>query len=340
MDQLEEYRQLCRVRLDNVVEVREPLVLVSQIQRSGGTLLSQLFDGHPACHAHPYELHLRKEHSDARWPKLDLRQQPHRWFELLYEWQAARHLLSGYSKPGQKVEIEVFPFLFLPRLQKRIFDKCVAARRIERDRDVYDCYFTSYFNAWLDNQNLYTGPKKLITAFTPRASFHRGGLRRMFDAYPDGRVISLVREPRAWYASASRHREKYKDLETSIALWRRSAEAAIHARARYGERVVVLTYEELIEETEAAMGRLAEKLGIAMLPILLVPTFNGLPILPNSSDAVQDYGIRPERARAYRDVLDPGTIARIDDLAGDLYEQVCALTGANAHAARIEIESP
>ena len=36
--------------------VTSPLVLISQVQRSGGTLLSQLFDGHPELHAHPHEL--------------------------------------------------------------------------------------------------------------------------------------------------------------------------------------------------------------------------------------------------------------------------------------------
>ena len=38
------------------------------------------------------------------------------------------------------------------------------------ERDVLDCYFTSYFNAWLDNHNLYTGPKKVVTGFVPRLS--------------------------------------------------------------------------------------------------------------------------------------------------------------------------
>ena len=36
--------------------VNQPLLLISQVQRSGGTLLSQLFDGHPQVHAHPHEL--------------------------------------------------------------------------------------------------------------------------------------------------------------------------------------------------------------------------------------------------------------------------------------------
>ena len=81
LDELDEYRQLGRLRTDHVVPVREPMVLVSQIQRSGGTLLSRLFDGHPACHAHPYELKIGHK---ARWPKLEL-DAPESWFAALYE---------------------------------------------------------------------------------------------------------------------------------------------------------------------------------------------------------------------------------------------------------------
>src|SRR5207244_11583723 len=76
LDELEEYRALCRTRLQHLVEVREPLVFVSQIQRSGGTLLSRLLDGHPECHAHPYEARLGHK---SKWPVLDLAA-PDEWF--------------------------------------------------------------------------------------------------------------------------------------------------------------------------------------------------------------------------------------------------------------------
>jgi hypothetical protein len=328
LDELEAYRHVYAVRLANVVEVREPLVLVSQVQRSGGTLLSQLFDGHPECHAHPYEVHLRPEHEDPRWPKLRLDKSPQAWFDVLYEHQAARHLLLGYSKPGRKVDVDVHPFLFLPRLQKEIFERCVASKHITRDRDIYDCYFTSYFNAWLDNQNLYTGPKKVITGFTPRAVFHAGSVGRFFRSYPDGKLMSIVRDPRAWYASASKHRPQYQDVERAMKLWRRSANAGLKAHGRHGDRVILLTYEELVEDTEATMSRLAERLGITMLPILLTPTFNGRLIRPNSSDAVQAYGVRRERVRAYRDDLTREQTSLVDELADDLYDRFRALPAA------------
>ena len=43
-------------RRRHLVPVDQPLVLISQVSRSGGTLLSQLFAGHPECHVRPGEL--------------------------------------------------------------------------------------------------------------------------------------------------------------------------------------------------------------------------------------------------------------------------------------------
>jgi len=323
LGELEEYRQLCRVRAEHLVRVDQPLVLVSQVQRSGGTLLSRLFDGHPEVHAHPYELKIGRK---DRWPKLDLAD-PESWFATLYEEKAAAHLVAGWSKPGLKeTDVDVFPFLFVPRLQKQLFDASVGATRVERQRDVLDCYFTSYFNAWVDNQNLYTGPKRLVTAFTPRTNLDAKSVARFFADYPDGWLVTIVREPRAWYASARRHRSRYQELEVALDLWRRSALAALGSRERYGDRVVVLTYEELVAETERTMRRLAERFGISPEQVLLVPTFNGRPVRANSSDPVARYGVLADRTEAYRSVLDEATIGRIDELAGDLYERVRAAT--------------
>ena len=186
----EEYELLCRTRIEHAVEVREPLVIVSQIQRSGGTLLSQLFDGHPECHAHPHELTIGYPKSQI-WPQLDL-SAPATWYELLYEKYSQKHLRLGYQKPAERsadTAPDVFPFVLMPSLQKRIFDACVAGRTIERQRDVLDAYFTSYFNAWLDGQNLYGGPKKAVTAFAPRLNMVRDSVEGFFADYPDGTLI-------------------------------------------------------------------------------------------------------------------------------------------------------
>jgi Sulfotransferase family len=320
-----EYEVLCTARLAHIVPVREPLVLVSQLHRSGGTLLSQLLDGHPECHAHPHELRIGKVPNSRHWPRLDL-DRPETWFETLYEKYAGKHFRSGYSKVGGKTSPaanrDVFPFLFLPGLQKRIFDQCVVQTRVEHERDVLDCYFTSYFNAWLDNHNLYSTPKRVVTAFAPEMNLRRKSTEALFAAYPDGMLVSIVREPRAWYASARAQGGRDKSVDVGMERWRRNVERTLEGIELYGDRVVALTYEELVTDTEATMAALAARIGISMSPCLVEPTFNGRPIRANSSYAVERHGVLTDRVGAYREQLDDATLARVDELAGDAYEQI------------------
>jgi hypothetical protein len=232
LTELEEYEALSGQRVEHLVPVREPLVLISQIQRSGGTLLSQLFDGHPE-HARPHEICIGKP-DKWDWPPLDL-SGPDTWFATLHEPLIAEWVETGFVKDLTELrkgkDPDVFPFVFSLRLQRAIFERSVAGATSERE--VLDAYFTSYFNAWLDNHNLCTGPKRAVVGFTPRLAMELGRVERFFGAYPDGLLVSIVRDPRGWYASARRHRKYYADLEQSIGLWRASTEAALEAAGRF-----------------------------------------------------------------------------------------------------------
>lgn len=325
LDPLDEYEEITRIRLERAVEVRQPWVLVSQIQRSGGTLLNGLFDGHPECHAHPYEVKIGRPRK-YNWPPLDL-ERPDTWFHVLFEKRSAVHFTGGYHKSVKKRnDYDAFPFVFLPRLQKRIFERFVEEWSPTSERAVLDCYFTSYFNAWLDNTNLYARPKRVVTGFTPRLAMSDENVERYFDAYPEGTLISIVREPQPWWVSAvGYHPEQYGDVEVAVELWRRSAEAALAARERHGDRVLLLTYEQLVRQTEPTMRVVADRLGISMLPVLLEPTFNGRPIRANSTGGVAGYGIRAERSES---TLDGERAERIAALAGDLYDRVAATVSA------------
>ena len=306
LGQLEEYEQLSRCRLEHVVPVHEPLVLISQVQRSGGTLLSRLFDGHPQCHAHPYELKVGrgKEH---RWPKLDLAR-PESWFGALYEKEAARHLVAGYSKPGLRAtDLDVYPFSFLPRLQKRLFDACVAERGVQSERDVLDCYFTAYFNAWLDNQNLHTGAKLMVTGFMPR-TLDPGSVDRFFAAYPDGfarlaraRPARLVRLG----VEAPAHVRGGGQGDGDLAPVGGGGARGACAFRRAGRRAHVRGPRAGDRGDDDPAGGADRDRDVARAPRPDVQR----PADPrNSSDPVDGYGVLPERLDAYRDLLDPAVV--------------------------------
>ena len=162
---------------ENLSPVTSPLALISQIQRSGGSLLSQLFDGHPEIHAHPHEIMIGypKKHI---WPRIDLNDSPERWFEILFEDMVIQHSREGYKK--ERTQRETFPFIFLPSLQRKIFLKYTDPTQSMKLRGVFDAYMTSYFGAWLSNQNS-NGQKKFVTAFTPRLAMTKENMKLFFE---------------------------------------------------------------------------------------------------------------------------------------------------------------
>jgi hypothetical protein len=320
------FRNLMRVCLDGFRPVTEPLVWISQIQRSGGSLLSQLFDGHPQVHAHPHELKIGYPKKND-WPPIELSDRPERWFDLLFEETSIRLFREGYKK--ERASAVTFPFVFLPALQKQIFLtylKGIAACRL---RDVFDAYMTSYFGAWVNNQNYY-GTKRAVTGFTPRLADDERNVERFFAAYPDGRLISILRNPKNWFPSASRHnakikKDKYGEIRRALEQWRTGAQAMARNQARYGERVCVLRFEDLVQNTERVMRRLADFVGIEFDGILLVPTFNRCPIQANTSFDNREEGII-QGTLARHQALTSAERDIIAEMTGEAYRK--ALEGA------------
>ena len=281
-------KDLLHTCLKHISPVTEPLALISQIQRSGGSLLSQLFDGHPEIHAHPHELMMGYKKKYV-WPRIDLNDRPERWFGILFEKMIIEHTKKGYKK-GRRDQ-EAFPFILVPSLQKELFLKYIDSIPSITLRDVFDAYMTSYFGAWISNQNA-NGQKKFVTVFTPRLSTLKENMEFFFEIYPDGRLISLVRDPKNWFPSALRHvPEKYGDLEGALNQWNECTLAEIWNKEKYGDRVCIIKFEDLVSKTEAVMRYLAEFLSIEFDDILLLPTFNKFPIKAHTSFKVENHGV-------------------------------------------------
>ena len=315
-------RDLFQVCLQNFSPVTSPLALISQIQRSGGTLLAQLFDGHPEIHAHPHELKIGKP-KKYNWPKIDLKDDFERWFHILFEDDTIEHFKGGYRK--ERKQDETFSFIFLPSLQKKIFLKYLESVESITLRHAFDAYMTSYFGAWLNYQSCHR-QKKYVTAFAARLAIDQNNMRSFFEVYPDGRLISIIRDPKNWFPSALRHneyikRDKYTDMSVALSQWRESAMATLRNKKTYGERVCIIRFEDLIGKTEAVMRSLAEFLDIEFDRSLLIPTFNGFPIKANTSFESEQHGIMKSTLARHK-TLSKEDVKTIDTLTGNEYEMV------------------
>jgi hypothetical protein len=209
------------------------------------------------------------------WPRIDLNDRPENWFGILFE-----HIVNKYNHEGYvkgKEEKETFPFVFIPALQRKIFLDYIHSVRSITARDVFNGYLTSYFGAWLNNQN-YNGEKKFVTAFSLRLAIIKESMELFFETYPDGRLISLIRDPQNWFPFAMIHWPKrYEDVSVAVKRWNESAQAMLWHKERYGDCVCLLRFEDLVSKTEAVMRYLTGFLGIEFDDILLVPTFNKYP---------------------------------------------------------------
>lgn len=311
-------KTLTDVCLKFISPIVEPLALISQIQRSGGTLLSQLFDGHPELHAHPHELKIGFPKKYI-WPDLDLTEGPERWFEMLFEDIVIEHYKEGYRK-SEKAD-KTFPFVLLPFLQRQIFLSQISTAGSITRRDIFNAYMTSYFGAWLNNKNNY-GPKKFITSFTPRMLMRKDSMQSFFEIYPDGKLISTVRDPKNWLPSAIRHqtkKKKYDDMRKALKQWSESAQAAIWNKEKYGNRVCIIRFEDLISNTESVMRHLAEFLNIEFDNILLMPTFNKSPIKANTSFQLEKHALMTSTLSRFK-TLTEEELQIIDEMTGYDYQ--------------------
>jgi hypothetical protein len=325
-------------RLRFAVPVRQPLALISQIQRSGGTLLSQLLDGHSELHVHPSELKIGRPNK-YHWPRLDLTQSPLDMFWQMQEHNTVRFARTGYKKLGgvdsddRSREDAILPFIFSRDLQADLFARVLTILPASQ-RQALDAYATAYFNAWLDYAGLYRRPEtvKYWVAFAARMVANTEAIEAMFADYPDGRLIIPFREPLSWLASAQRHSPEYADVAHAMRLWNASHRASLRLFRARPKQVRLVRFEELVGDTEACMRRLARFLGIGFEPGMLTPTFNGMPILSNSSfEAVRGVDGRTiDRSGA----LDEHIRGLVRERTDEVYRRLCAIADRQRVAAQ------
>ena len=202
-----------------------------------------------------------------------------------------------------------------------------AARYLGRapgapQRALLDAYLTAFFNAWLDYQNLYKGPKRWVTCLQASLIGSTHGVERFFSDYPDGRLVTIVRHPGPWLPRTV-GREEPCDLAAEIAPWHSSTRGVLEAVRRYGDKVVVLLFDDLLLRTEATMRALCARIGISYDPVLRKPTFNSL--LLTDTAAVFASWSQAARTRAYFDAHTTDVRQTLERTAMPEYEEAARM---------------
>jgi hypothetical protein len=115
--------------------------------------------------------------------------------------------------------------------------------------------------------------------------------------------------------------DKYGDIKKALEQWVDSARSMVRNKQKYGDRVCVINFEDLVRRTEAVMRYLADFLNLDFDDILLTPTFNKFPIKPNTSFKLEKPGIMVSALERYK-TLSREELAAIEKATGEVYEEV------------------
>lgn len=310
------------------VRVTQPLVLISQVGRSGGTLLLHLFDGHPDCLVVPHEL-------SSLLPSRELSGGPDHVFRLLTPKQLAKWHTAGVSvgKDGLAGPRRHAPsFDLSPALLRRLFASSFPAGP-HVDRAVLDAYFSAYFTAWRNREGN-SSRARWVVGFEPGAIGDDARMVRYDANYFDGRVISVLRDPWSWFVSARRWSLRFAHVEVALYRWRRAVERALAYRDQRPDRIELVAFDDLILDTYGVMDRLSTFLDIPFTETLVMPTINGSRVDNNSSFSGTGAGaVSREPATNRRAQLSDDDAAAIDARVGELWQSALeALAAAKAAA--------
>jgi hypothetical protein len=140
---------------------------------------------------------------------------------------------------------------------------------------------------------------------------------RVFEEFPDARIIHMVRDPRDRYASVRRrHGRDLSRIGGATGRWLDSTRAGRRNRARYPDRYLLVRYEDLARDPEDTMRRVCSFIGedytAAMLSMGGAPEHRA----GNSSFGDLESGaISPRGIGRAAAVLSPSEIAFIELVA-------------------------
>tara|TARA_A100001234_G_scaffold220373_1_gene233160 strand:- start:157 stop:1206 length:1050 start_codon:yes stop_codon:yes gene_type:complete len=250
-------------------------VIIAQIQRSGGTLLSQLFDGHNQLAVHPAEVKIVDPKHD--WSK-------RKNYILAYHKGRIRDacLTNIYRKSGpihkNQNLVSGIPFEFDLYTQKFIFNYLKGKNVFQK----FNNYMRSFFLSF-DSYNQVLNNKKYFVGFIPNLINNKFSVEEFLLNFEDGYLISIIRDPKSWLASATRHSRRFRDPKLALKYWKNNCLNTLNYKKKNEHRLIIIDFDDLVTETERTMKKLCLILNIEYSDKLLVPTFSDSKIQSNSS---------------------------------------------------------
>lgn len=332
-------------------------IFIGGINRSGGSLLARLLDGHPDVASYPLENGFPHDYNiyplfesitgiPITIPSYESikREEVHKILgvhkvkpDVILKWGKETSDPVGVRKNYLekvfygKVETDFDFDKFSTLLDKYIDEAKTTA-------DLFDAKHRAYFTAW-DNGKHFLNKKYIV--MHDSAGLYLTNIDKYFEEFKGSFFIYPLRDvmgyiasektrlARRFYGSRRFSYPKFPnilvktfknyDLDAQIRSWNVAVTRVVLLQKKFGvsDRFVVYGNENLLNYTEETMKKVAEKVEIDYHPTLIKPTIAGQPWKGNSHQGKQE-GINKELAEYYPKVLTSDEIAAINKATGPI----------------------
>jgi hypothetical protein len=278
--------------------------------KSGTTLLVSLLDGHPELLVLPEET--------AYFPTILTKYAPagrRAQFDYLTQRTLANVLFGGRCKWGRR-DYSHFPTrTLLDRFEQAAFDPANAGR------DLLAILMETY-------AGMLGTPLGGIRHWVEKTPANRDHLDPIIRRFPHCKILLTLRDPRALLASQilleqSRQQRRFS-IYLTIRHWRTAARLALRQQAEgaFGDRVLVVGFQRLVEDPETWMRRVCCFLGIDFRQEVLTPTKMGKLWTGNSAAGRPFEEISREPVERWRSFLTQDEIGWVEFHCHELMEEL------------------
>ncbi len=272
-------------RVGAIDRVLDRSVFIAGRGRSGTSLLSRLFDGHPQLFCAPGESRVFTEIA----PRLKADRDPA---------AAAAAIVDRFPLPGRPAD---------PGMEAQI------AALDPEDPSLPRALFLLGLERW--SRTVDPGEAIAFLEKTPKTEEH---LPALFAAFPKAKILYAVRDPRAVYVSNRRSPEFRRDADFIARQWVRSLGRVAAWLDDPDGPVRTVRFEDLVTDPRATLEPVCAFLGLDWSDGLLTPTVRGAPWAGNAFDPAKltPDGVAERKADEWRAEITPQEMDEIAAVAG------------------------
>ena len=274
-------------RAETALRTLERPIFLAGRGRSGTSLLTRLFEDHPQI------------------------------FSMFGETRVFTEIVPRLRETGDRVAAAEAIALRFP-IRASQTDKRLTAQVEALDLDD-PALARAVFRIGLERWSRKHNPKQAV-AFLEKTPKNEEHLEALFAAFPNAKVLYLLRDPRALYISNSRSPLPRMAPDFIARQWVKSVRRVLtYVAAREAQSSIrVVRFESLVTDPRATLTPVCDFLGLDWSDTLLQPTMRGRPWDGNSYDPekLTPDGVSAAKAGEWREELSPADRGAIEAVAG------------------------